>query len=141
MAHIVKLNDEELEYAGGGAGADALWQDLRQHGVRALIVTHAERGAEVFTPTAHVETPAPKVDVRDTTGAGDGFVAGLITGILRRSGARTPHDALGSFDERDWTAVLSLGCHVGSMVCRSLGATPSLPNAADIPWAELDFHD
>ena len=53
----------------------------------------------------------------DTTGAGDGFVAGLWSVLL---------------EERDWTReVLERACrvgnHLGALVVTALGATTALP--------------
>ncbi len=48
-----------------------------------LILTHAEAGAEIFTPCDHHKNPAPKVaGFKDSVGAGDGFSAMALWGIL-----------------------------------------------------------
>jgi len=79
----------------------------------------------------------------DTTGAGDGFVAGALAAICgqtgdlpsRREGAlRT---VLGEWDARAWQRVLNIGCHVGSHVCKTLGATPGLPRREQVPWRAI----
>jgi fructokinase len=72
------------------------------------------------------EVPAPEVRVLDTTGAGDGFVAGLLSQLARDGApgiADMPADAL----ER----ALRFACAVGSRVCTALGATSALPRAGE----------
>lgn len=138
---IVKLNDEELEMMSP-AGAAALWDALGANGARALVVTHAGAGAEVFFGAGHVEVAAPSVDVVDTTGAGDGFVAGLVSALMRLTKAtdvKQLRARVDEFDAGDWQRLLSAGCYVGSSVCQRLGATPALPTAAEVPWHQFDL--
>jgi sugar/nucleoside kinase (ribokinase family) len=69
---------------------------------------------------APVHLPALEVQVVDTTGCGDGFTAGLLTGLL--AGA-TPDDA----------AWLGLAC--GAMVATGLGSDAGIENLGQV----LDF--
>jgi len=145
-ADIVKLNDDEIEFLAPGGDAKTLYQEvLRPAGVRALIATRAERGAEVFCGDIHTQSVAPKVTVLDTTGAGDGFVVGLVTGLLRQAtdhGELSPEilqRAMNEWDASSWRRILNLGCWVGSKVCTQLGATTALPLREDIPWQGLGF--
>lgn len=145
-ADIVKLNDDEIEFLAPGADAKTLYETvLRPAGVSALIATRAERGAEVFAQDAYFSVQAPDVKVVDTTGAGDGFVAGMVSGLVRfmakdsplspeRLRARVPE-----FGDSEWTRILNLGCWVGSRVCTQLGATSALPAHDEVPWHDLGF--
>ena len=56
-ADVVKLNEEEIDFLGGDA--PALWEDLREGGLRALVLTEASAGARVFFAggVVHVEAP------------------------------------------------------------------------------------
>jgi sugar/nucleoside kinase (ribokinase family) len=56
--------------------------------------------------------PAPKVVVKDTVGAGDAFMAGLIVGLTRGANTQT---------------VLETACRLGAIVASHDGATPLLP--------------
>ncbi len=140
---VVKLNEEELEFMSGTSDGEALWKTLQDDGLLALIVTRAENGAVVHSRAGFAETSAPLCEtVVDTTGAGDGFVAGLVAGIQRLLDEPDPRrlraaaEALGT-DE--WRTLARLGCWVGTEVCKKLGATPGLPKAAAVPWKELGF--
>ena len=136
---VVKLNEEELDFVTGGGTPEALWSELSTSAL-ALVLTGAEAGARVYTHQFVVEVEAPSVDVVDTTGAGDGFVAGLIAGIVRLSDAETAPElrtAVADFGRDDWRRVLAVGCHVGTEVCKRLGATPALPTHDEVPWERL----
>lgn len=136
---IVKLNEDELARVSPD-GAAPLWDALRAGGATALVITLAERGAKILWHGGELHVEAPKVEVVDTTGAGDGFVAGFVTALLRLTGATDPatlRATLREFDAPQWRQVLALGCFVGSSVCQKLGATPSLPSAAEVPWSHF----
>ena len=55
---------------------------------------------------------APKVAVKDTVGAGDAFMAGLIVGLTRGA---------------DTQIILDTACSLGAIVASHDGATPLLP--------------
>ena len=56
--------------------------------------------------------PAPKVVIKDTVGAGDSFMAGLMVGLTRGT---------------DTQKALENACRVGAFVASHDGATPVLP--------------
>ncbi|MBM7771006.1 ribokinase [Actinokineospora baliensis] len=50
-------------------------------GARSVVVTRGALGADVVTASGTITVPAPKVEVVDTTGAGDAFVGALAAGL------------------------------------------------------------
>lgn len=86
-ADIVFVGEDEAEQAWGiTGGPEAIRSALPEPGV--LVVKQGERGATAFErcrPTATPATfePALDVDVVATTGAGDAFAAGFLSGTLR----------------------------------------------------------
>lgn len=60
---------------------------LRELGVRFAIVTDGPRGAWVDHDDFVGHIPAFKVDTIDTTGAGDAFTGGVLTGLIHGLGA------------------------------------------------------
>jgi fructokinase len=112
---IVKLSEDELEACAGVETPEAALDALRE--VELVCVTLGPRGVVARRrggETLHV--PAPRVDVVDTTGAGDGFVAGLLS-----------KDPLAG----DLGGALRFACAVGSRVCTRLGAVAGLPTRAE----------
>jgi fructokinase len=77
-----------------------------------ICVTMGAAGAALWDRGNLVTAPAPKVAVRDTVGAGDAFMAGLIVGLTRRA---------------DSQIVLETACRLGAIVASHDGATPLLP--------------
>lgn len=73
-------NEASIRSYLGTDGRDAV-ERLRDRGVRRGALTQGDRGALLWTdePDSQlVDVPALDVDVVDTTGAGDAFVAGLL---------------------------------------------------------------
>ena len=75
-------------------------------------MTMAAAGAALWDRGNLVSAPAPKVVVKDTVGAGDAFMAGLMVGLTRGADTQT---------------VLETACHLGAVVASHDGATPLLP--------------
>jgi adenosine kinase len=66
--------------------------DALKERVSLLVVTYGEEGSEFLSNGASVRIPAAKTnDVRDPTGAGDAFRAGMIKGLLLEA----PHEVTG----------------------------------------------
>ncbi|MEA3188408.1 MAG: fructokinase [Chthoniobacter sp.] len=87
-----------------------------------ICVTLGAEGAALWDGGHLVCTPAPKVVVKDTVGAGDAFMAGLVVGLT--------HGA-------DTRKVLETACCLGAYVASHNGATPLLPTEI-IRWV-LDY--
>ena len=77
-----------------------------------ICVTMAAAGAALWDRGKLVSAPAPKVVVKDTVGAGDAFMAGLMVGLTRGADTQT---------------VLETACSLGAIVASHDGATPLLP--------------
>lgn len=77
-----------------------------------ICVTMGAAGAALWDRSTLVCVPAPKVVVKDTVGAGDAFMAGVMVGLTRGADTRT---------------VLETACRLGAIVASHDGATPLLP--------------
>lgn len=117
---IIIVNEHEAAFLAASLGlADhsALARELvAKHGVE-LIVTLGAAGAVGWSGGALIELPAPKVDVVDTTAAGDAFVGAFACGI----GAGL-----------EFAAAMRRGLAAGSLACTRAGAQASLPSGAQI---------
>jgi sugar/nucleoside kinase (ribokinase family) len=88
-------------------------EDLLRETTEGVIITRGEHGAQVITAGGKVDVPAvPPREVVDPTGAGDGFTAGFLAGLLR-----------------DETPEIStrLGVVVASYVLEAVGCQTNLP--------------
>ena len=121
---VVKISDDELAPLTGVADPEAGAAQLRALGCPLVVVTLGERGCYVESATAREWLPGERVEVVDTTGAGDGFVAGLLATLapIFASG-RTPAD----LTRDEIRNACRRGNEVGAAVVTRLGATTGLP--------------
>ena len=121
QAHIIKVSGEELHFISQEpqerAAIEALWHD----DLRLLVITDGPLGCRYITPAGSGQVGGFAVDVVDTTGAGDGFVAGLLSQIVEDKSILDNKTAL----ER----TLRFANAVGALTTTQLGAIPSLPTA------------
>jgi fructokinase len=114
-AQLLKLNDEELGTLVGRRlrGSDQLATAARRlaqdRGIERICVTAGARGAGLWWEGEWMWEQAKPVDVRDTVGAGDAFLAGLLGTLLRGGTARE---------------ALRRACRLGEFVASRDGATP-----------------
>lgn len=81
-ADVLFLSDEEAQLLLGGSDPEAL--QLAQKNLRAkTVVVHEAGGALAADDDTLVEKEGYSVEVVDTVGAGDAFVAGFLSGRLR----------------------------------------------------------
>ena len=122
-AQIIKASEEEVIFL---AGEDDLYLAVRKlwHSrLRLLVVTRGKEGCIYFTREFSGEVPSFKVQSIDTTGAGDGFLAGLLKGILQMSDWEQPQ-AL--------REICRYANAVGALTTTQRGAIPALPTAAEV---------
>lgn len=124
-ADIIKVSDEEITFLGGEDGdlverARRLWHDR----LRLLVITRAADGCTFLTRDFTGSVDAFPVTAVDTTGAGDGFLAGLLKGLLDQPDALTDEGAL--------ARLCRFACAVGSLTTTGRGAIPALPELARV---------
>lgn len=88
FADVVKASDEDLEWLY--PGVDALesarnwFNHAGDHGPAMVVVTRGAKGPWGITAAGEAQVAAPKVEVADTVGAGDSFMAALLSGLVDR---------------------------------------------------------
>ena len=114
-ADLVKLNDEEMQALMQTTATRANAEDCarrfqRQAGCDTVCMTMGAQGAGLLRCDEWHWVDAVPVKVRDTVGAGDSFLAGLIYGLL--------------ITQEDASATLRRSATLASFVASSDGATP-----------------
>ncbi len=71
----------EAEFITGEKGERA-FEAILELGPSIIGITRGAEGATILTKDGTFSAPSYKVEVVDTTGAGDSFAAGLVTGVL-----------------------------------------------------------
>jgi fructokinase len=86
--------------------------------LRLLVVTQGKAGCTYFTEKTSGHVSGFSVTVKDTTGAGDAFVAGMLSGLL-----------IGEFtwEQAMIEKALKMGNAVGAISATQVGAMSSLP--------------
>jgi ribokinase len=92
-------------------------QKLLQLDIPVVIITLGAQGALLLTPDQCVHVPARKVQVVDTTAAGDAFIGGLTVALLR---------------ELPLVEAVRYATCAGTLATTVLGAQTSLPSAAQV---------
>ncbi|NOK04919.1 MULTISPECIES: carbohydrate kinase [Myxococcus] len=126
LCTVVKLSEEEIGFVTGTEVPHEALTRLAAMGVPLPVVTLGERGALLLWKGERIHVAAPQTHVVDTTGAGDGFVAGLLQGLVRWYGGA---EALGDATGAELTALATFACEVGARVVEKLGAVDGLPRA------------
>ncbi|MDE1171239.1 MAG: carbohydrate kinase [Verrucomicrobium sp.] len=119
-ANVIKLNHEEAARLTGISLADGTLDTVairlaraleKETGCHTICITAAERGAGLLIKGEWYFERGRKVQVADTVGAGDSFLARLTRGLL--SGTEHPRDTLAA------------ACRTGEWVASQKGAMPS----------------
>jgi len=124
LAQVIKVSAEELAFLSGtdelAAGARRVWHP----GLRLLIVTLGKEGCAYVTPRFSGRVASFAVKQVDTTGAGDGFVAGLLKGLVEHPQADR--------DESRLRDICRYANAVGALTTTRRGAIPALPMARQV---------
>lgn len=118
-ADLIKLSAEELEFLTDDTTPEGLQKELWHDGLRLAVLSLGQAGCLAMTERGNQAVPSFPVQVVDTTGAGDGFVAGLLSGIVA--------DAAVLDDDAALLALCRQANAVGALTTTARGAIPSLP--------------
>jgi len=113
---ILLPSEEEAEFLTGKKAEDAA-EEFLSWGPSTVAVKLGDRGCIVADREQVLSVPGIKTVAIDTTGAGDGFDAGFIFGLLKGY---------------DLGRTAFYGNLVGSLVVRKRGAMTSLPTLEDV---------
>jgi fructokinase len=84
LSDVVKASDEDITWLYDGAPLSDILRLWALLGPELVVVTRGDKGAVIgLTLTGELASvDAPVVQVADTVGAGDSFMAGLLSGLL-----------------------------------------------------------
>jgi fructokinase len=124
LAHVIKVSEEELVFLGQTDDLTEAARQLWHDDLRVLIITQGQAGCRYVTARFDGEVAGFSVTVTDTTGAGDGFVAGLLKGLLAHPDAHLDEDRL--------RIICRYANAVGALTTTRRGAIPALPTAEQV---------
>ncbi|WP_299549852.1 carbohydrate kinase [Seonamhaeicola sp.] len=116
--NLLKINDEELEilstlFGISGSEIERAKTLMKTYGVESLALTKGTSGSYFLRGKEIDYQPIIKTIVKDTVGAGDAFLAGLVSGLLTGLSINAAHKQ---------------ACKVSSFVCAQNGAMNPLKN-------------
>lgn len=119
---MILVNEHEARVVAEGFGLPAVDAEAAAREIAAVrniacIVTLGAEGAVGWTDGVRRHVPAFKVDVVDTTAAGDAFCGAFAAALDQGFG---------------FTGALTRGVAAGSLACTVHGAQPSLPSKVEI---------
>ncbi|WNF23554.1 carbohydrate kinase [Mesobacillus jeotgali] len=129
LAHIVKISDEELEFITGISHADEAIQSLFTGEVQAVVYTKGADGADLFVKDAKWQSSGYKVEVQDTTGAGDAFIGGFLFKLLE---ANVTPDNLVEVLTQKQSEILQFANASGALTTAGKGAISALPEKNEV---------
>lgn len=95
-ADIIKISDEELNFITGYDHVEDTLTDIFKNRCKLFIYTKGANGASLYTKDGRsFDVGGNKVDVVDTTGAGDSFIGAFIASLL----ANNTNDLLSISDD------------------------------------------
>jgi fructokinase len=128
---LVKLSDEDADLLAPAADPAELARILLGgERTRLVLLTRGAGGATAFTPGGETTVLPRQVEVVDTVGAGDAFMAATLAQLwdldaLRRPGPGVPTD------EDGVRRLLQGSMEVAAITCERRGANP--PRRQDLP--------
>lgn len=127
LSDVVKASDEDIRWLYAGAPVAEVVRLWGRLGPAVTVVTHGRAGAVVALGTdAPVVLPAPAVAVVDTVGAGDSFMAGLLSGLLDTGllGGREARERLRAAVLTDVTPAVGRALSCAAVTVSRAGADP-----------------
>ncbi len=128
---LVKLSDEDAGLLDPDSSPDDVARTLLTgERTELVILTRGPEGATAYTHQGEVSAQPRPIEVIDTVGAGDAFMAGTLAqlfdqGVLTGTGQRVSTDAA------DLEQLLRGAMEVAAITCERRGANP--PRRAELP--------
>ena len=122
LADFLIPNETELSLLTGMdvtdiPSAEAAARILLERGVKTVIVTLGSKGALIVDGVTSTHVSTFRVDVVDTTAAGDAFIGGFASALLENKSLKN---------------AVRYGCACGALATTKFGAQPSLPTEEDV---------
>lgn len=129
FSNIVKISDEELEFITGISDENKALDFLLQGDVKIIIYTKGTDGAEFITKERKIFSPSFKVEVQDTTGAGDSFIGAFLYQVAEEDSAV---ESLVNLPEERVKEILTFSNATAALTVCKRGAIGALPTKDEV---------
>jgi fructokinase len=121
---LVKLSDEDADLLEPGGDPDEVARELlRGDRTRIVVLTRGAAGATAFTEKGETTAHPRQVEVVDTVGAGDAFMAATLAQLWDLDAFRHPGPGV-PVAEDDVARLLRGAMEVAAVTCERRGANP-----------------
>ena len=124
-ADVVKISEEEWEFVTGDTELTRGIERILALGVKLLVITLGERGCYYTNGTVEGYVEGFAVEVVDTLGAGDAFVAAMLMQLTR-------HEDIQSLDASRLDTIMRYANAAGALATQKVGVIPALPTPYEI---------
>jgi fructokinase len=124
-AQVVKCAEEEWKFITDTEDFEEGAAEILKKGPSLVVVTRGADGCYFDNGTARGELPSFPVEVADTLGAGDGFVAGMLSQSMKCV-------SLSGLKETELRDILTYASACGALTCTKVGVIPALPTAKEV---------
>lgn len=126
LSDVVKSSDEDIEWLYEGGGLEETLEHWIDLGASLAVVTRGGEGALVRIAGHTRSVALEPVKVADTVGAGDSFMAGLISGLLDAGllGAADSRERLAQAGHDDVAAAVDRALRCAAITVSRSGANP-----------------
>ncbi len=125
LADVVKVSGDELTFLTATSDVAEACHRLREHGPALVVVTLGADGCLYESIASRGHVPSVPVEIVDTLGAGDAFVAGLLASLARQGAGMIG-------DEQALCSALRFANGVAAITTTRYGAIPALPTRTQV---------
>ncbi len=125
-AHLLKVNEGELELLTGQTDLEAGGAALLREGPALVVVTLGAAGSFFCCADGSGHAPPFRVATVDATGCGDAFIAGLLWRLVSAGNWRE------QLDMSNLPEILRYANAVGALTALKQGVIPALPTARQV---------
>lgn len=119
-ADFIKLSDEEAMLLTQTSSLEVALKALEEMELKTVAITLGKEGTMLLSNGDREIISSISIEQKDSTGAGDAFVGGVLYGIAS------------SEEEVDYKKVITFANVVGAMTCENYGAIPAIPTLEEV---------
>ena len=120
---VLKLTDEELFFITETSTMEEGLKQLEQYNIPVILITVGAEGTYAVIDGELQHIKVEKVEAVDTTGAGDAFMAGILSKIYMNGKPNS---------KEEWVDYISFGNKMGAICATKVGALSAMPRLADL---------
>lgn len=116
--HVLKLTEEELFFLAETSSLQEGISKIARYAIPVVLLTVGAEGTYIVFNNEVIHVPSTPVEVVDTTGAGDAFMAGILSKVHLEGVPKT---------KDKWIEYVSYGNRLGAMCATKFGALSAMP--------------